>query len=231
MPGGLDAEVAEAGREFSGGQQQRLKLARALAADPEVLILVEPTSAVDAHTEARIAGRLAGLRGGRTTVVCTTSPLVLDWADEVAFVESGRVTATGPHRRAARHHAPLRRDRHTRRGAMTEPTVRPGSEGTMTDVHEAPVSAGTRPADPPSQSRILPVATPAQVRAYARRLTLSYPRQLGLALGLHGLAASPGWPRPGCSATWSRTCNAVRPTGPSTGSPSPSRSSSSRRAC
>jgi ABC-type multidrug transport system fused ATPase/permease subunit len=98
LPGGLDAEVAEGGREFSGGQQQRLKLARALLADPEVLVLVEPTSAVDAHTEARIAGRLAAHRGGRTTVVCTTSPLVLDWADEVAFVESGRVTAAGTHR-------------------------------------------------------------------------------------------------------------------------------------
>jgi ABC-type multidrug transport system fused ATPase/permease subunit len=98
LPEGLDAEVAEGGREFSGGQQQRLKLARALVADPEVLILVEPTSAVDAHTEARIAGRLAGFRSGRTTVVCTTSPLVLDWADEVAFVESGRVTAAGSHR-------------------------------------------------------------------------------------------------------------------------------------
>ncbi|MDN3352656.1 ABC transporter ATP-binding protein [Actinomadura sp. DC4] len=98
LPEGLDAEVAEGGREFSGGQQQRLKLARALVADPQVLILVEPTSAVDAHTEARIAGRLAGFRRGRTTVVCTTSPLVLDWADEVAFVESGRVTAAGSHR-------------------------------------------------------------------------------------------------------------------------------------
>jgi ABC-type multidrug transport system fused ATPase/permease subunit len=98
LPAGLDAEVAEGGREFSGGQQQRLKLARALAADPEVLILVEPTSAVDAHTEARIAGRLADFRTGRTTVVCTTSPLVLDWADEVAFVDAGRVAAAGPHR-------------------------------------------------------------------------------------------------------------------------------------
>jgi ABC-type multidrug transport system fused ATPase/permease subunit len=114
LPEGLDAEVAEGGREFSGGQQQRLKLARALVADPEVLILVEPTSAVDAHTEARIAGRLAGFRSGRTTVVCTTSPLVLDWADEVAFVESGRVTAAGSHRdllaRAPRYAATVTRE-------------------------------------------------------------------------------------------------------------------------
>ncbi|WP_067455674.1 ABC transporter transmembrane domain-containing protein [Actinomadura macra] len=95
---GLDTYVAEAGREFSGGQQQRLRLARALAADPDVLILVEPTSAVDAHTEARIAERLGQARAGRTTVVCTTSPLLLDQADHVVFVQGGRVVAEGTHR-------------------------------------------------------------------------------------------------------------------------------------
>ncbi|WP_329519619.1 ABC transporter ATP-binding protein [Spirillospora sp. NBC_01491] len=95
---GLDGHVAEAGREFSGGQRQRLRLARALAADHEVLVLIEPTSAVDAHTEARIAGRLGPARAGRTTVVCTTSPLVLDRADHVVFVERGRVVAEGAHR-------------------------------------------------------------------------------------------------------------------------------------
>ncbi|HEX2312185.1 MAG TPA: ABC transporter ATP-binding protein [Thermomonospora sp.] len=95
---GLDAHVVEAGREFSGGQQQRLRLVRALAADPEVLVLVEPTSAVDAHTEARIADRLGAARAGRTTVVCTTSPLVLDRADHVAYVEKGVVVAEGTHR-------------------------------------------------------------------------------------------------------------------------------------
>jgi ABC-type multidrug transport system fused ATPase/permease subunit len=89
--------VAEGGREFSGGQQQRLRLARALAAEPEVLILVEPTSAVDAHTEARIAQRLGPARRGRTTVVCTTSPLVLDRVDQVAFVVDGQVVAEGTH--------------------------------------------------------------------------------------------------------------------------------------
>jgi ABC-type multidrug transport system fused ATPase/permease subunit len=90
--------VAEAGREFSGGQQQRLRLARALLADPEVLILVEPTSAVDAHSEARIAERLAAARAGRTTLICTTSPLVLDRAQHVIHVEDGRVSAEGTHR-------------------------------------------------------------------------------------------------------------------------------------
>jgi ABC-type multidrug transport system fused ATPase/permease subunit len=95
---GLDTYIAGGGREFSGGQQQRLRLARALAADPDVLILVEPTSAVDAHTEARIAGRLVKARSGRTTIVCTTSPLVLDRADHVAYVEKGKVIAEGTHR-------------------------------------------------------------------------------------------------------------------------------------
>src|SRR5690606_35546613 len=86
------------GREFSGRQQQRLRLARALLADPEVLIRVEPTSAVDAHTEARIAERLAAARAGRPTLVCTTSPLVLDRTDHVIYVEDGRVRAEGTHR-------------------------------------------------------------------------------------------------------------------------------------
>ncbi|WP_250001269.1 ABC transporter ATP-binding protein [Actinoplanes sp. M2I2] len=97
LPDGLDSEVAERGRTFSGGQQQRLRLVRALVADPDVLILVEPTSAVDAHTEARIADRLIAARTGRTTVLCTSSPLVLDRADRVLFVEHGRAVADGTH--------------------------------------------------------------------------------------------------------------------------------------
>jgi ABC-type multidrug transport system fused ATPase/permease subunit len=98
LPDGLDADVEEKGRSFSGGQRQRLMLVRALLADPAVLVLVEPTSAVDAHTEARIADRLRAHRAGRTTVVMTSSPLLLDRVDLVAFVADGRVVATGMHR-------------------------------------------------------------------------------------------------------------------------------------
>ncbi|MYX22629.1 ABC transporter ATP-binding protein, partial [Streptomyces sp. SID8380] len=65
---------------------------------PDVLVLDEPTSAVDAHTESRIAGGLAALRAGRTTVVLTSSPLLLDAADRVVLVLGDTVVAEGAHR-------------------------------------------------------------------------------------------------------------------------------------
>jgi ABC-type multidrug transport system fused ATPase/permease subunit len=97
LPGGWQGQLDERGRGLSGGQRQRLVLMRALAADPEVLVLVEPTSAVDAHTEARIAERVGPHREGRTTVVMTASPLLLHHADEVILLEGGRATARGRH--------------------------------------------------------------------------------------------------------------------------------------
>ncbi|WP_299443444.1 ABC transporter ATP-binding protein [uncultured Phycicoccus sp.] len=108
VEGGLDGELEERGRSLSGGQRQRLALARALLRDPEVLVLVEPTSAVDAHTEARIAGRLAAHRKGRTTVVVTASPLLLDHADTVHLLAGERVVATGTHRELSRSHPEYR---------------------------------------------------------------------------------------------------------------------------
>jgi ABC-type multidrug transport system fused ATPase/permease subunit len=97
LPDGLDTRVAAGGREFSGGQQQRLRLVRALMADPEVLILIDPTSAVDADTEARMAEGIERLRRGRATVVFTTSMLLLHRADHVTLVVDGAVAAEGTH--------------------------------------------------------------------------------------------------------------------------------------
>ncbi|MEU3030233.1 ABC transporter ATP-binding protein [Streptomyces incarnatus] len=94
----MNARITERGRSLSGGQRQRLALARSLVTDPEVLVLDEPTSAVDSHTEARVADGLRRLRSGRTTVVFTSSPLLLDRADRVVLVHEDEVMATGTHR-------------------------------------------------------------------------------------------------------------------------------------
>jgi ABC-type bacteriocin/lantibiotic exporter with double-glycine peptidase domain len=97
LPGGWRGVLDERGRGLSGGQRQRVVLARALAADSEVLVLVEPTSAVDAHTEARIAEQLAAHRRGRSTVVTTVSPLWLHHAEDVVLLADDRVVAQGTH--------------------------------------------------------------------------------------------------------------------------------------
>ncbi|MFI6015586.1 ABC transporter transmembrane domain-containing protein [Streptomyces sp. NPDC051243] len=98
LPDALDTPIDAQGRNLSGGQRQRVRLVRALLADPEILLAVEPTSALDAHTEARVAERLHRARQGRTTVVTSTSPLVLDQADTVHYLVDGKVAATGTHR-------------------------------------------------------------------------------------------------------------------------------------
>ncbi|CAM5609535.1 ABC transporter [Streptomyces avidinii] len=95
---GLDYEVRDRGSNLSGGQRQRLSLARALAADSDVLVLRDPTTAVDAVTEQLVARNIAELRRGRTTVVITSSPALLDAADRVLVLDDGVVTAEGTHR-------------------------------------------------------------------------------------------------------------------------------------
>ncbi|WLQ32213.1 ABC transporter ATP-binding protein [Streptomyces castrisilvae] len=95
---GLDYAIRDRGANLSGGQRQRLSLARALAADTDVLVLHNPTTAVDAVTEQLIARNIAKLRRGRTTVVITSSPAVLDAADRVLVLDDGVITAEDTHR-------------------------------------------------------------------------------------------------------------------------------------
>jgi ABC-type multidrug transport system fused ATPase/permease subunit len=109
LPDGVDSVVEERGRSFSGGQRQRLALARALLTEAPTLVLVEPTSAVDAHTEMAIAARLREHRSGRTTVVMTASPLLLDQTDHVVFLDGGSVAAEGTHRELLANHPAYRR--------------------------------------------------------------------------------------------------------------------------
>ncbi|WNF25774.1 ABC transporter ATP-binding protein [Streptomyces sp. C11-1] len=98
----MRTRITERGRSLSGGQRQRLALARSLVTDPEALVLDEPTSAVDSHTEARVAAGIAKLRRGRTTVAFASSPLLLDAADRVVLVHEGTVVAVGVHRELLR---------------------------------------------------------------------------------------------------------------------------------
>ncbi|WP_328911924.1 MULTISPECIES: ABC transporter ATP-binding protein [unclassified Streptomyces] len=128
----MRARITERGRSLSGGQRQRLALARSLVTDPEVLVLDEPTSAVDAHTEARIAVGVKELRAGRTTVVLTSSPLVLDRADRVVFVDEGTATAAGG------HHELLRTNRRYRAVVTRETDSGPSA------VLGAPAEAASR---------------------------------------------------------------------------------------
>jgi ABC-type multidrug transport system fused ATPase/permease subunit len=97
LPYGLATQVGEGGRSLSGGQRQRVLLARALHAEPAVLVVHDPTTAVDAVTEARIAEGLREMRRGRTTVVVTNSPALLAVTDRVVLLDGGRVGAEGVH--------------------------------------------------------------------------------------------------------------------------------------
>jgi subfamily B ATP-binding cassette protein MsbA len=96
LPRGLDTAVGERGAQLSGGQRQRLAIARAFVREPSVLLLDEPTSSLDAASEALVQAGLAELKAGRTTLVIAHRLSTVRKADRVAVIENGRIVEVGP---------------------------------------------------------------------------------------------------------------------------------------
>ena len=97
MPAGFDTQIEERGSRLSAGQRQLLAFARALVADPALLILDEATSSVDLRTEARIEEALATLLTGRTSIVIAHRLSTIRDADRIVVVEGGRIVEQGSH--------------------------------------------------------------------------------------------------------------------------------------
>ncbi|MFC0453888.1 ABC transporter ATP-binding protein [Rhodococcus jostii] len=112
-PEGLDHDVADRGSSLSGGQRQRVALARALVAQSPVMVLHDPTTAVDAVTEHTIAGGIADLRHrgstrAHTTILITSSPALLSVTDRVVVLDEGTVVGEGTHSQLATQDANYR---------------------------------------------------------------------------------------------------------------------------
>jgi len=99
FPAGLDTRLGERGINLSGGQRQRAALARALARDPEILVLDDALSAVDTHTEARILEGLERVLPDRTAVIVSHRVTAVKDADEILVLDEGRLVERGTHAR------------------------------------------------------------------------------------------------------------------------------------
>ncbi|TWF81437.1 ATP-binding cassette subfamily B protein [Pseudonocardia hierapolitana] len=97
LPWGLDTRIGEQGMSLSGGQRQRLALARAVVGHPPVLVLDDPLSALDVHTEAEVEAALRRVLGGVTALVVAHRPSTVQLADRVALLDGGRIAAVGTH--------------------------------------------------------------------------------------------------------------------------------------
>jgi ATP-binding cassette subfamily B protein len=97
LPHGLDTRVGEQGLSLSGGQRQRLAQARAVLGRPRVLVLDDPLSALDVHTEAQVERALRRVLGQTTALVVAHRASTVLLADRVALLSGGRITAVGTH--------------------------------------------------------------------------------------------------------------------------------------
>ncbi|EXU63746.1 ABC transporter [Streptomyces sp. PRh5] len=108
LPEGIDTEVGEQGLSLSGGQRQRLALARAVVGHPRFLVLDDPLSALDVHTEALVEAALRRVLASTTALVVAHRPSTVLLADRVALLSEGRIAAVGTHQRLLRESAEYR---------------------------------------------------------------------------------------------------------------------------
>ncbi|HEY7880145.1 MAG TPA: ABC transporter ATP-binding protein [Streptosporangiaceae bacterium] len=108
LPWGLDTRIGEQGMALSGGQRQRVALARAILSRPSVLVLDDPLSALDVHTEALVSEALSRVLAQTTALVVAHRPSTVLLADRVALLDGGRIVAEGTHRELLARHAGYR---------------------------------------------------------------------------------------------------------------------------
>ncbi|MFC3747482.1 ABC transporter ATP-binding protein [Paenibacillus sp. GCM10012306] len=147
LPDGYETDVGERGVKLSGGQRQRIAIARALLRDPEILMLDEATSSLDSQSEAVVQKALTNLMKGRTTIVIAHRLATVVHADQLIFMEKGRITGKGTHEELLNHHA-LYREFATQQLQMNEPAAYSGSKEEVLASNDQNSGSGRRSAYP-----------------------------------------------------------------------------------
>lgn len=147
LPDGYQTDVGERGVKLSGGQRQRIAIARALLRDPKILMLDEATSSLDSQSEAVVQSALSNLMQGRTTIVIAHRLATVVNADQIIFIEKGRITGKGTHEELLRSHE-LYREFAEQQLQMNTPQLLEGGKEEATAEYGQNTGSGRRSAHP-----------------------------------------------------------------------------------
>ncbi|MHA6532642.1 ABC transporter ATP-binding protein [Paenibacillus sp. BAC0078] len=147
LPDGYNTDVGERGVKLSGGQRQRIAIARALLRDPKILMLDEATSSLDSQSEAVVQKALSNLMQGRTTIVIAHRLATVVNADQIIFMEKGRITGRGTHEELLQKHE-LYREFAAQQLQMNTPELPGGGEEEGSAANGQNTSSGRRSAYP-----------------------------------------------------------------------------------